>query len=156
MTATTSAQIETLLETNVFANASLKSTYTTKLIKYELSEDSEVELNAISYNQAINFFQLLVRRQEKIEGLNRRRLEFIIKIRYVVEKTAQNLSYTKIRNGLETVQDLIAATLGATESAYVDFYELQNLPDFTLVRIANQPCWQGEFNMTAIKSVSLE
>jgi len=152
---TASVDIENLFLDNVFSDSSLKTTYSPMVVLYEIKEDSEVEVNALSFNRAINFFQLLIKRSEVREGLNRRRYDFQIAIKYTVEKSAKNNAFTQVRDGLEKVQDLIATEVESVVSSLIDFYEIQSTSDITLSTVADVQCWQGGLFYTGVKSVYL-
>jgi hypothetical protein len=150
---TTSADIEAEFITRVFADSDLQTTYSSKLIRYALAEEAEIEITAISLVQRINFFQLLIRRQDIIEGLQVRSLQFPIQIRYTVEKDAQNLAYQKVRDGLELVQDLVREELYPEIGGLVDIIEFGEMNENISINIASTPCWMGQINYTALTTV---
>jgi hypothetical protein len=148
-----SSDIEKVFEDGVFSDSSLKITFSPCLVKYLVQEDSEVEVSPLTHQRKINFFSLLVKRQESREGLNTRRFDFLITILYCIEKDAKNLSYQKIRDGLETVQDLVITNIDSQITNLVDFYEIQPIADFIFKRVADVPCWEGSLKYSAVKSI---
>jgi hypothetical protein len=148
---TTASGIESFLGSNVFNHASVTA-FTEKVVYYEMAEDSEVEINAISKLQKINFFQCLVRFKEAVEGLTQRRLEFPITFKYTFEKDATNLSYQKTRDGIEALQTRVRAVY-PDFNGLIDYMEFNEAPQLISVRIGGQVCWQASFFILAVKAV---
>lgn len=146
---TVSTAIETEFESYVFDDSALQSNYSPRLLKTQLDDTAETEVSSISYGQQVNFFQLLIERDELVEELNTRTLRFRIQIGYYIESDPTNLSPRTVRDGLEAVQDLIINNLYPNMQS-IDILEWQPGSQIEKVSKGGTECWGGTLLMSAL------
>jgi hypothetical protein len=147
------SELETLLRDNIFADTSLKASYSPLVINYDIDPLAETEIKPLTHKQRINFFQLLIRTQDSDEGVNMRRRTFPVTIRYVVEADPKNTAQSKVRDGLEALYAILRAKVVEIYQA-IDFVEYgDGIAPITQRSIGGAPCWQSELQLNAVKSV---
>lgn len=141
---TTSAILSETWRTSVFEHADILS-ITTKAIPYEMLEESEAEIEKVTYRQEINFFEYLITRVYAfplISGGLEPEYTYLVEIRYTREKDAAALNYQKVRDALDTLMETVRTELGADWGGKVDFWSAQESAPAIVQRIVGGiPCW---------------
>lgn len=146
---TTSEQVEAVIISNVFDDAALKANFTDQVILGKQDEIAEDEMLDNSDNNQVDFFELIVERDENVEGLQNRTFQFRIEIGYYVQKSGGNTAHTKVRNGLEAVQDLISATL-YPDMEILDYFEFVSGAAIAEAIKSQTDCWGGTLTLNGV------
>lgn len=148
----TAKQVETAWEP-VWAAAAIKD-YTTKIYKYEVTQDSEVEIEKLLYQQEINFIQVLTTRASRFEMAQAVVYTYTVDIQYVRSKDTTGATWALVRDFFETLWDRVRADLSADWGATVDYWQPQDAPaEITEGEIAQEKVWIGKFQFAASKQV---
>lgn len=153
----TSSDLSSVWVTSVFNHTAIKA-YSPKYYAFAVTEDSEYEVDKLTYQQEINFWQILIARAHIKEVTNMVTYQFSVEVGYYRAKTndTSGVAWTAVRDALETLYDTVDDELGATWGNTVDYWRPQEEPgEITEIALAGDKVWQGIYRFTGIQQISL-
>lgn len=122
--------------------------YTTKVIKYEYTDDSEKEIGSLSYNKKVNFIEAVTERQVTGRyiggGSDLAPQTYSVEIRYTKERDTSGDAFRNIALFFETLSTVVDDILGSTWGNTVSYYTEQSDPiRIENADIAGVKCWRA-------------
>lgn len=124
--------------------------FTSKVLKYEYTDDSEAEITDLSEGQKLNFIEAVTERQvvsRMIGGGSTHVIQsYSVDVRYTVERDTAGDSYRDIVLFFEALSTVVDDVLGSSWGNTVSYYEEQSDP----IRIENADiaatkCWRATY-----------
>lgn len=128
--------------------------FTSKVLKYEHTDDSETEIADLSEGQSINFIEAITERQIEnrlIGGGSTQVLQtYSVDVRYTVERDTQGDAYRNIVRFFEALSTVVDDILGSNWTNTVSYYEEQKDPiKIENADIAGTKCWRATYRFLA-------
>lgn len=151
--------IEAAWANNIFAHEDVLE-YSARALNYEVAEpQSDAEIEAISHNQEINFFEYVVSRnpgERQISGADNFLAEFAVEIRYTREAGTDGTSWRAVRAALMLIQSLAITGLGPSWLNTVD-YSTPTAAEISITQgeFAGKPVNRGVIRFQGFKETTL-
>lgn len=151
---TTIAAVKAVWLSEVFEHTDILA-ITDKILNYEITQDSEVELSVGYYQTEINFFEYLISKSERIVevgGQSSPQYQFDVDVRYTLEQKPGGANYIAVNAAIETLCTVVRTELGATWSTLEVKTANEILPtEITSETINNTKCFRKVVRFTAYK-----
>jgi hypothetical protein len=132
---------------------------TDKVHDFEVTAFSEFEIERLSCNQEINFFEYVISRGvegEQIGNSPEVLAFFPVEIRYTRQVDTEGAAFRQVRDALLLVQTLVHTELGYGWGGTVDRYDVQSEPPaVTQADIDGTAVYQGVIRFTGHAETSL-
>lgn len=130
--------------------------FTSKVIKYEYTDDSEAEIEDLSEDQAINFIEAVTERQVtgRLVGGGSTAVEqaYTVDVRYTRERDTDGDTYRSIVLFFETLSTVVDEILDSSWTSTVDFYTEQTEPiQIQNTEVAGAKCWRATYRFQGRK-----
>lgn len=122
--------------------------FTSKVLKYEYTDDSEAEIEDLSEGQGVNFIEAVTERQvtERLIGGGSTHVvqSYSVDVRYTIERDTAGDSYRNIVLFFEALSTVVDDILGTSWGDTVFYYEEQTEPiRIENAEIAGTKCWRA-------------
>jgi hypothetical protein len=144
--------IETAWIDKIWQNLTILN-ITDKIHNFEITDTSQFELDQLSFNQELNYFEWVVTRAiqyQPIGAENEAVCKIMVEIRYTRQKDTTGENWRSVRDVFSDLITLVHSELGSSWDSTVDFYTHQQDPaDITTDLINDVPCWRGTYRFEA-------
>lgn len=153
----TTAQIRSAWDTKIWEHATTTA-LTTNIHSFDIASNIKgtVERQAIRFAQQINFFQVLYAlREAQLSELRAAatagRFKHGVQVFYYLQKDATQTHYNEntLVDRLETIDSLVASSLGKSWNSTVSYYELTRVIAPELIELDAVDVWRGGYEYTA-------
>lgn len=157
----TSSVVRAAWKTAIFDSATIQA-ITDKCHDYDILANiaSMPEDSRMYYGGKINFFTYLTTRKAEngsLRGTNTiaSRFSFRVKTSYYIEKdiSESDQNYNSAIDNLELLDNLVRSALGKTWSSTVDYWEIEELKEPSLLQLDDREVWQIGYNYLGFKTV---
>lgn len=156
----TSAQLETSWTNAIWNHATIQA-LTDKVLRYQITTDSEQENSLLYFDTKVNFFEALTGRSQRYLtsssyiGATIQYL-YTVEINYYRELDTDGTNFRAIRDAYETLFALVVSELGNTWTNTVEIWRPQeDIPTIVEVLVNNKKCWKGTYRFFAEKLTEL-
>lgn len=151
---TTSAQVAAVWNTAVWQHEDIAG-ITTKVLNHEYTDDSEFEIDQLSENGELNFFEYVVVRGERIVeigGQSNPEYEFQVECRYTRQKDTEGEAHRAVVAAIETLCDTVRTELGASWGSLNVKTGLEVLPEqITSEQVNETACFRQVVRFNSFK-----
>jgi hypothetical protein len=153
---TTSAQVQAIWAELFMLPAAFVG-YTDKFYPYDIVNQSEkVASSLYDSSNRIQFFTYLVGRRSQKRVTGELRHDFIVECTYYTESDPAGEAWTRARNSLEVLLDVVRLNSDGTWENTVDFWQPDTqFPELIEVDVDDARCWRARTRFSATKSLSL-
>lgn len=147
-----SADIEAVWLTAIWSHRTILD-MTPIFFPYDVSVESEFDLDRLCYEGQVNFFLAKTQRLAEPLIINQTRYTFGVEVQYYLQQAdiSEN-TYPIVRDRLETLDDLVRSELSKTWEGTVDYSPGGRPTPLRQVPIGGRQCWTGGIAYTAIKT----
>lgn len=134
---------------------------TSRFHKFQVSKESEHEMQALYHGQEINFFEILTGRSQRYLESGQTiggsiTYDYLVEVNYYRAINPSGSNFTAIRDAFETLFSLVTTELGATWQDTVEIWQPDDvIPAINEELINNIKCWKGTTRYTATKNTNL-
>lgn len=147
-----STDIEEVWQSTIWEHPDIVA-ITPKSYQYDISVQSELDVDLLCYESEVNFFIAKTLRRSSPILSQQTRYTFQVEVSYYLQQAdiAQN-TYRTVRDRLEALDDLVRTALGKTWGSTVDYWEGGVPTPIREIEISERTCWTGAITYTAFKT----
>lgn len=150
----TAQEVENAWNSAVFQSGDLDE-FSNKFFPYDIVNQSEkVAASLYDATNKIQFFTYLVGRTSQKRVTKELRYNYVVEVTYYAESDPIGAGWTRARNALDKLEEVVRLRLNGTWKGTVDFWQPDTqLPEIIEVDVDDARCWRARTRYFAEKSV---
>lgn len=148
----TSAQVRDAWFQKVWSDESVLE-FTERIFLYDVTADSEFDVELLHHNQQINFITCIVQRAHEAMIMNQVKYQYRVQVLYHLQQTdVEGSTFNDVQDRIEIVDGLVISSLGSKWNNTVDYYTGSDARAPELITVSGKRCWRGGYTYLAFKT----
>ena len=148
----TSAQVRDAWFQKVWSDESVLE-FTERIFLYDVTADSEFDVELLHHNQQINFITCIVQRAHESMMMGQVKYQYRVQVLYHLQQTdVEGSTFNDVQDRIEIIDGLVISSLGSKWNNTVDYYTGSDARASELITVSGKRCWRGGYTYLAFKT----